>query len=98
MLHRYHNIEFVLQTDLDTGLQLISKAIEKDRDDRIFQQWVAQLPMMGMTGTVVSFADYKDRVTGANIDRRPVAQIMVELDEVENRIKELREGVQPSGS
>lgn len=89
MLHRYHNIEYVLQSDLELGLALIDKAIEKDRDERLFQQWTAQLPVMALTGEVVGFADYKNRVTGANIDRRPTADINRELDEVE---RELREG------
>lgn len=89
MLHRYHNIEYVLQTDLDLGLALIDKAVENDRDERLFQQWTAQLPIMALTGEVESFADYKNRVTGANIDRRPVAAINRDLDDVE---RELREG------
>ena len=89
MLHRYHNIEYVLQTDLDLGLALIDKAVEKDRDERLFQQWTAQLPVMALTGEVVGFADYKNRVTGANIDRRPTAAINRDLDDVE---RELREG------
>lgn len=89
MLHRYHNIEYVLQTDIDLGLALIDKAVEKDRDERLFQQWTAQLPIMALTGEVEGFADYKNRVTGANIDRRPAAAINRELDDVE---RELREG------
>ena len=89
MLHRYHNIEYVLQTDLDLGLALIDKAVEKDRDERLFQQWTAHLPIMALTGEVEGFADYKNRVTGANIDRRPVAAINRDLDDVE---RELREG------
>lgn len=89
MLHRYHNIEYVLQSNLDLGLALIDKAIEKDRDERLFQQWTAQLPLMALTGEVEGFADYKNRVTGANIDRRPTADINRELDDVE---RELREG------
>ena len=89
MLHRYHNIEYVLQTDIDLGLSLIDKAVEKNREERLFQQWTAQLPIMAFTGEVESFADYKNRVTGANIDHRPIAAINRELDEVE---RELREG------
>lgn len=94
LLHRYHNIEYLLQLDADTGCALITKAREKERDDRIFQQWVAQLPFMG-TDSFVSFADYKDRVTGANIDRRSAAEILAELDEVE---KELQGGGDDHGS
>ena len=65
---------------------MIQKAMEKDRDERIFQQWVAQLPWMDKN-TFISFADYKDRVTGANIDRRSVAEIMKDLDEVERELQ-----------
>lgn len=95
LLHRYHNIEYVLQLDADTGLALITKAMEKEQEDRIFQQWVAQLPIMAYTGVNVSFADYKDRVTGANIDRRSTAEILAELDDLE---RELQEGGGTNGS
>ena len=61
--------------------------MEKDQEERIFQQWVAQLPVMAYTGKYVSFADYKDRVTGANIDRRSTAELMKELDEVEAELQ-----------
>lgn len=71
---------------MDAGLSLILKAMEKSRDERLFQQWVTQLPWMDKDN-FVSFADYKDRVTGANIDRRSVAEIMKELDEVERELQ-----------
>lgn len=61
--------------------------MEKDRDERLFQQWTAQLPLMGMTGVYESFTAYKERVTGANIDRRPVAEIEAELKEVERQLQ-----------
>ena len=75
-----------MQLDGDTGLGLIIKALEQERDDRIFQQWVVQLPYMGKEH-YISFADYKDKLTGANIDRRSVAEIMADLDEVERQLQ-----------
>lgn len=60
--------------------------MEKDREDRIFQQWVAQLPAMAFSGKQISFADYKARVTGANIDRRTTAEILADLDDVEREL------------
>jgi hypothetical protein len=95
LLHRYHNIDYILQLDVDTAIELIAKAQEKEREERIFQQWVAQLPVMAYSGQSVSFADYKDRVTGANIDRRSAAEIMRDLDEVE---KELQRGGDENGA
>lgn len=78
-----------------TGLELILKAKEQEREDRIFQQWVAQLPTMALAGKPVSFSDYKDKVTGANIDRRPVAAIEAEIEEIE---KSFRTEVTADGS
>ena len=88
MLHRYHNIEYVLQLDVSLGAALIVKALDEQREARLFQQWTAQLPVMALTGEIISFADYKARVTGANLDLRPVAELERELDEVERIIQE----------
>ena len=67
--------------DVEDGLALFCKAVEQERDERIFQQWTAQLPIMAYTGKNISFAEYRDRVTGANIDRRSVAEIQKEIDD-----------------
>ena len=61
--------------------------MEKERDEKLFQQWTAQLPLMGMTGVYEGFAAYRDRMTGANIDRRSVAEIMADLEEVEQQLR-----------
>jgi hypothetical protein len=42
---------------------------------------------MAFTGKSVSLADYKDRVTGANIDRRSTAELVKELNEVEAELQ-----------
>ena len=73
---------------METGLAIVSKAIEKEREERIREQWVAQLPAMALSGKHISFADYKDKVTGANIDRRSAAAILAELDELERELQE----------
>lgn len=71
---------------METGLELIQKAIEKDREDRLFQQWVVQLPYMGKD-SYVSFEEYQNKVTGANIDRRSVAEIEADLADVERQLQ-----------
>lgn len=67
------------------GLALIRKAVEKDQEERLFQQWVAQLPYMDKK-TFVSFEDYRDKLTGANIDRRSVAEIEADLADAERQL------------
>jgi hypothetical protein len=60
--------------------------MEKTREERYFQQWVVQLPLMTQD-TFVSFKDYTDKITGANIDRRSVAEIEADLAEVEAQLQ-----------
>lgn len=71
--------------DVDLAVALIKKAREQERDERLYRQWVAQLPVMAMQGVSVSFAEYRDRMTGANIDTRPASVILAELDEIEKQ-------------
>ena len=80
---------------MELGVPLIRHAIEQELDERLHTQWVAQLPVMAFTGVEVSFADYKKAATGANIDRRPLAVIEQELDEVEAMFEK---GVTADGS
>lgn len=89
LLHRYGgNIDFVLQLPAFRGLELIQAAEAQEREARIFQQWVSQLPVMALTGEAESFSDYRARVTGAGIDLRPTAVIMAELDAAEAEMEE----------
>lgn len=89
LLHRYGgNIDFILQLPALRGLELIQAAEAQERETRIFQQWVSQLPVMALTGETESFSDYRARVTGAGIDLRPTAVIMAELDAAEAEMAE----------
>ncbi len=72
-----------MNLDIDSGLELIAKARNKERDERIFKQWTAQFPLMALSGKAESFDEYRDRVTGANIDLRPTGEILAEVDEAE---------------
>lgn len=87
LLHRYNNIDYIMSLDVELALELIHKAKEKTRDERFFLQWLVQLPNMTQKN-YVSFSAYKDRVTGANIDKRPTAEILAELDELEKQFKD----------
>ena len=37
--------------------------------------------------TFMSFEDFRDRMTGANIDKRPAEEILAEAEEIEKRLK-----------
>lgn len=76
-----------MSLDLPDGIALIRKAQEKERDERIFLQWAIQLPVMAVGDKQISFDDYKAHVTGSGIDRRPVSEIMEELEDVEKQFR-----------
>lgn len=88
LLHRYQNIEYILDLDAETGLALIQKAMEQTRDDRLWLQWAIQLPVMGLGGNFISLKDYRDRMTGSNIDMRSTAAILHEVNEIEQQFEE----------
>lgn len=77
-----------MELDAETGLALIRKARKQALDDRIWLQWAIQLPVMGLSGSFIGLKEYKDRVTGANIDTRPTAVIMAEVDDLEREFEE----------
>lgn len=63
------------------------KAMEQNREDRIFLQWAIQLPSMGASDSYMSFADYKARVTGSNIDRRSTDDLLADIDAAERELQ-----------
>lgn len=81
LLHRYGNLEYIMQLDINTALHVIEKAKEKEKENRYFLQWVVQLPNMTQEN-YMSFEEYVDKVTGRNIDKRPVYECMQELEEI----------------
>lgn len=86
LLHRYGNLEYIMQSDIETAERIIAKAREKEKENRIFLQWVVQLPNM-TDENYVSFDSYFDRVTGRNIDKRPVWECMAEIEEIKKKFK-----------
>ena len=46
LLHRYGNLEYIMQSEIETAERIIAKAREKERENRYFLQWVVQLPKM----------------------------------------------------
>ena len=84
LLHRYGNLEYIMQLDIESALRVIEKAREKEKENRFFLQWVVQLPKMTQE-SYVSFESYLDKVTGRNIDKRPVYECMAEIEEIKKK-------------
>ena len=72
--------------DIDSASRIIEKAREKEKENRLFLQWVVQLPNMTKE-SFVSFESYLDKVTGRNIDNRPISECMAEIEEIKKKFK-----------
>lgn len=81
LLHRYGNLEYIMQAEIEHALRIIEKAREKEKENRYFLQWVVQLQKMTQEN-YMSFESYLDRVTGRNIDKRPVYECLQEIEEI----------------
>ena len=73
-----------MHSNINTAIRIINKAREKEKENRYFLQWVVQLPNMSKEN-FVSFDEYVDRVTGRNIDNRPVYECMAEIEEIKKK-------------
>ncbi|MGO5053587.1 hypothetical protein ACTQ6A_13965 [Lachnospiraceae bacterium LCP25S3_G4] len=56
----------------------MQKAREKEKEERLFQQWLTFLPRMDKK-TYVSFQEYFESATGKNIDKRNKEEIIQEI-------------------
>lgn len=84
ILRRYSDINYILRMPADEFISFYKLAKEKEREERIFLQWALQLPLM-TKDTFTSFEDYKDKVTGKNIDTRSTEEMLNDIDEIERQ-------------
>lgn len=75
-----------MQMDVEEFAEFCEIAVEKDKEDRIREEWVAQLPFMSLQMLQYqSFNDYKDNRLGKNIDTRPAEEIIKEIEELHRK-------------
>ncbi len=86
VLHRYSNSNYVMHLPIAEGVLFLRKAIEKDKEEKIFRMWTAQLPFMSKE-TYVPFEEYCDNLTGKNICRKSNEEIIREAEEIEKKIE-----------
>lgn len=60
---------------------------EKESEEKILRQWLAILPVMyaGMV-KFVQYEDFRAKLTGSDIDTRPVEEILAEVAEVRKEV------------
>lgn len=73
-----------MNLDFDDAVEFIVLAKNKELEDRLFMQWVVQLPWMSSEDdSYISFEDYRDRLTGKSICMKSKAEILAESLKIE---------------
>lgn len=82
LLRRYNNIEYILNLIFEEGYEFISKAYEKESEDKLWEQWLVDYRLMDKD-TFISFEEYKSksRVKEVNVDEK------LTKEQIEDKVK-----------
>ena len=87
LLHRYSSAAFeILKMSPAEAYPILKETVEGELNDKLYQLWLTFIPRMNKE-TYVGFGDFKDSVTGANIDNRSAEEILAEAKEIERRLR-----------
>ena len=67
-------------------VEFVVLALTKEKKDEVMGIYLSLLPLLTMRGKYVSFDEFYDTFTGANLDLRPVDEILKESEEIEKRL------------
>lgn len=84
LLRRYHSLDFFKDWELIDFIDFVNLAKEKETDEKLYQMYCAMLQPMDKFRT---YSEFKDIMTGANIDQRPTEEILAEIEEIEAQFR-----------
>ena len=84
LLRRYGRYDFD-DMKFDEFVEFIVLAIDKEKRDSVSKEYYALLPLLIRIGKYMTFDQFYDERTGANIDWRPSDEIMKEVEEIQKR-------------
>lgn len=90
LLNRYHTLEFMNNMPVETFCRVYKTAVQKDKEEKIRQQWCAMLPKLNK---YMTFEAFKELITGSNIDLRPTEEILKDIRETHAKAKENKDGI-----
>ena len=68
-------------------IDFIVLAITKEQKDEVRGIYHALLPVLAIRGKFMTFEQFYDEMTGANMDFRPAEEILKESEEIERRLR-----------
>ena len=86
MLRRYHTLELP-GMPIIKFCKLIEKALDEEKKENYRRQWLSLLPVLAMRGKYMSFEQFYEKMSGANIDMRSTDEIIAEIDKAHEEMK-----------
>lgn len=65
LLSRYNNIGYIMDMDLEDGIEIINTAYKKQAEEMLWQRWLVDYSNMDKDH-FISFVDYKNEVFKTN--------------------------------
>lgn len=87
LLHRYPNTEYIMNLEFEYGVEFINQAYDKALEERLFKQWLVEIPHMKKS---VSFEDYKRERLRPRINitkRLSKEEWLIKAQEIEQKTK-----------
>lgn len=85
LLHRYHTLAFIQEMQIDEFFEFLTLAIKNDKKEKAYLQYITLLPLLIRADKYMSFDNFFDEMTGANIDWRPADEILREAEEIQRK-------------
>lgn len=86
-MKRYNNIDYIMQMDIEDGIELIKTAFKEDTKDKLYQMYVIKSAFM-TKDNYISFDDYFKQCT------KPVINNRIEnKEEIYNKVNNILEKV-----
>lgn len=81
-------IQQIMETDADLFIGLAGRVINEKRRSEARDEWLAALPFMYLKWLkFVSFKDFYDSQTGANLDLRPTTEILADVEKIRAELR-----------
>ena len=86
LLHRYGRFDFP-EMKFDEFIDFVVLAINKDREDKIREEYLSLLPSLIQSGHYMTFDAFYEQATGANIDWRSSEDILKEAEAIQEKFR-----------
>ncbi|MCR1953005.1 hypothetical protein NSA50_18555 [Clostridium sp. DSM 100503] len=89
LLRRYSNIDYILSSTYDEGYDFISKAYEKEAEEKLWDIWLINYKYMSKEN-FESFEDYRNRLKNPSIKNADYSE-KLSINQIEEKVKNIIE-------